>query len=239
MIDPHAENYYSTSTYAYAANNPIVFTDPDGRDIWHINEEGEIIYHDPDYTDADKFHIVDSDGNIIDGQSIEFEYGTVESVEEVNIRGRWPDQTRTDETLTLFDIKGDENATELFEFFADPDNTTTVEWTHAKLGEDGSEKNIVGTMHHERGTGVGNYISRNNPGNLRELNHSHPSGGYPSQPDIDNAARYQSRHPNIWLQVYISGHGYIPYNKNSRHIHGVRAGSLRPLPSVGPPTLIP
>ncbi|GAB6013540.1 RHS repeat-associated core domain-containing protein [Viscerimonas tarda] len=31
-MDPHAESYYSWSPYAYCANNPIRYKDPDGRD---------------------------------------------------------------------------------------------------------------------------------------------------------------------------------------------------------------
>ncbi|UZR98930.1 RHS repeat-associated core domain-containing protein [Chondrinema litorale] len=33
QIDPHSENYYSLTPYNYVANNPIIYIDPDGRDI--------------------------------------------------------------------------------------------------------------------------------------------------------------------------------------------------------------
>ena len=42
-IDPHSENYFSLSSYNSFANNPISFTDPDGRDLlfWKENDKGE------------------------------------------------------------------------------------------------------------------------------------------------------------------------------------------------------
>ncbi len=39
-IDPHAENYFSTSPFTYVANNPLKFIDPDGKDI--INVDGGV-----------------------------------------------------------------------------------------------------------------------------------------------------------------------------------------------------
>ena len=42
MMDPMAEKYYSISPYAYCANNPVRFVDPDGRDWWSTNDPGEI-----------------------------------------------------------------------------------------------------------------------------------------------------------------------------------------------------
>jgi len=235
VIDPHAENYLPVSPYAYVANNPIIFIDPDGRDLWHINEKGEIVHHDPDFKDADMFVSVsyDNEGNVVEGQSITFEYGTVKSHEEKNIRV----EGMGTQKITLFFVKGDESGTELFEFF---DKTTTKEWHHGMTGKEGSGENIVGTMHHKSKSAVGHYISQNQvEGNLRELNHNHPQGTYPSATDIDNAAVYQDRHPNIRLSVFASGpNRYIPYNKDSnRNFSGYPVA--RPMPLIGPPILIP
>jgi RHS repeat-associated protein len=43
-IDPHAENYYSTSPYAWCGNNPVLMVDPDGRDWFQNDQTGAVVY---------------------------------------------------------------------------------------------------------------------------------------------------------------------------------------------------
>src|ERR1035437_2122789 len=40
-VDPMAEKYFQLSPYAYCANNPLLFVDPNGEEIW-------IYYNDAD-----------------------------------------------------------------------------------------------------------------------------------------------------------------------------------------------
>ena len=49
------------SPYVYCANNPVRLVDPDGRDIWELDECGNIINHIEDDM-VDQFRIVDDKG---------------------------------------------------------------------------------------------------------------------------------------------------------------------------------
>jgi len=110
-------------------------------------------------------------------------------------------------------MKGDENATQLFEFFADPANTN-VEWTDAKIGTESSERNIVGTSHEKSSTAVGGYL-RQTGYTLREVSHNHPSGSArPSPGDLRGAALYHDRNQNTVLKIYTHPGNYIEYNRN-------------------------
>ena len=41
--DPEAEAYYEWSPYSWGMDNPINTVDPDGRNVYYINEDGEVI----------------------------------------------------------------------------------------------------------------------------------------------------------------------------------------------------
>lgn len=42
-VDPHYFNYPGWSSYHYATNNPIIITDPTGRD-WYQSEDGALLW---------------------------------------------------------------------------------------------------------------------------------------------------------------------------------------------------
>lgn len=58
--DPKAEKYYNTSPYAYVANNPMKYIDPNGMDIYRFdNKTGEfalVIRNDDNFDQVGKFN---------------------------------------------------------------------------------------------------------------------------------------------------------------------------------------
>ena len=221
-MDPLAEKYQFNSGYVYCNGNPVKYVDPDGRDIWELDTEGNVV-NQVKNEEFDQFVIFDKDGNKIEGGK--YEYGTItERKGHKDADGR---------SITFFEVAGDGNAKELFEFLGDHYTTPKgmpIEWTHAKIGREGSGRNVIGTIHEAGKTSVGHYL-REKGYTLREVNHNHPNGtdpsgrtkqpdGSPATHDILGAEFYQEKFPNIKLNVYRSRisyperGGYHPYDKN-------------------------
>ena len=207
-VDPMSDKYPSISPYAYCAWNPVKLVDPDGRDVWKIDNQGNIVdcIENESY---DQIHIVDNDNNIV-ASSVEFEYGTIS---EICLDGQ---------SNTSFSVCGDENAQCLFEFFADnytEESGRCLEWGHAMILGTSDEFNIVGTTHGEKSIGLLSVLF-NNGYSVSEYSHNHPSGN--PQPsgavgelgkDLGNAQVYEKRHPDIKLYTYTPRTGYTRYDK--------------------------
>ena len=77
-VDPSAENYYSWSSFHYAANNPIRVTDLDGRD-WYIDEDNNISWFessDQTYTSEGgvKYQNIGTEILTFDGQNLTYSW---------------------------------------------------------------------------------------------------------------------------------------------------------------------
>ena len=195
QVDLLAEKRYGISAYNFCSGNPINRIDPDGRDDYEINSKGEIVNRIKN-KEADNIFILNKDGKRMEGQSISFKKGTITAVRSPKINVKGKEGNIITKQSTIFEIRGDDNATEFFEFLANPSNTG-VEWTHAKIGTKEFEQNIIGSTHEKSSTAVGHYLNANNY-TLKSVTHNHPSGNYlPSEADMKGAESYKKRNPNL------------------------------------------
>ena len=237
--DPMAEVYYGISPYAWCGNNPIRNVDHTGMDIWEINNEGRIINRIEDKT-QDAFYMValDAEGNYQrtyttdengnkQYNSVSFKYGTVESQRSISYS---PDGKTTD-TYDVYQVRGDENGTKLFEFLGEHvTGNTGVEISQIKTGIEGNKGlNFITTSHElKKESGVKHLINGqlNRQYYIREFNHSHPNLPYPSGlikrgsdigvsksiTDINKFWQYKSPMFNIY---HVPTKTFIPYTPNS------------------------
>ncbi|MDD3875177.1 MAG: JAB-like toxin 1 domain-containing protein [Bacteroidales bacterium] len=202
-VDPLSDERPSLSPYNYCQWNPVMRVDPTGMldDEWEVNKQGQIVNRVPN-TNEDSFHIVDDNGNRINGQSISFAYETVKD----EIKENFQFTSNKQETLFAFEIDSEQNAEKLFEFMADPQNTN-VEWANAKTDDN---RSFVGNTQGKNEVSMANYLIQFLGYNLTRHTHSHlPTslfGPDPSDPDLSSKQHFT---PNCKLYIYF------PPNKNS------------------------
>ncbi|MCR4828530.1 MAG: hypothetical protein K5864_03605 [Bacteroidales bacterium] len=231
-VDPMADKYPSISPYAYCAWNPLKLVDPNGEDIWEINENGEVVNHIKDKT-KDAFYRVNENGERIEGEgnSIEFKYGTIES--HIRRSYSYRDQVGT---YDAFQVRGDDNGENLFVFFANVVQNQGIEVSHIKCGVAGDRGlNFVSTAHLKPYTRIREdgsvRIVSSEPSQsclwngrlqygytIREINHSHPLTPDPSDSDLVMAGQIRKiydviKHTSVpSLNIYYTKEKrYIPY----------------------------
>ena len=163
-VDPMADKYPSISPYAYCAWNPVKLVDPDGRDIWDLNCNGELIWREASENDR----IYSRDGSHIDVD------------EGILTRGQSYTKESTDGRGYLFHLGNDaEKADQIFEFFAD---NAGVEFSllGAASTSEGNESEFfhLSCSFDKEGDTYGSYYADalSKSGVLRDATHSHPKG---------------------------------------------------------------
>ncbi len=110
MIDPHAENYYHASPYAYVENNPIIRIDPDGRDWYQsTGKDGAVKWREGSDAIEGYSNIGESyTHNIGDGVSITYNQNTPETMTETILNAEdWSSQINNPELGDCFAHSGE------------------------------------------------------------------------------------------------------------------------------------
>ena len=227
-VDPMADNNIHESPYVYCGGRPINKIDPTGLDDYDIDMNGNVVNQTVN-KERDAFFIVDSDGNRIDGKQQIFAYGTIEKYKHIPNGGAGFD---------LFEVRGDQNADELFEFLA---NNTTIEWSLLTMGATGNRGlGALMTSHQADREEAGAFLLTNKYSYgyfIRGHTHNHPNNTpYPSglwmneslnmkskqKPGDIGMAKYlhnlaqQRGRVSPLMQIYISiCPYYIQYDANS------------------------
>ena len=215
--DPLSEKYPSLSHYVHCADNPLSYIDPDGRDIWRIDDRGHIIEH-LETTDVDKFimvnelnkALVDHDGNEI---SVSFPYGTVIGQTSHSEPGEYD----------VYTIRGDDNGKQLFEFMSQhiSGSESQVEIGLFQTGYSGDRGRNYITTGHVKGSEPGLtylYGTELQRGySVRTVTHSHPVSDYSSDSDEKfrdqikkNQIRNKIRYPNFFI-YHVPTRNYVNY----------------------------
>ncbi|GEM67987.1 hypothetical protein SMI01S_15930 [Sphingobacterium mizutaii NBRC 14946 = DSM 11724] len=141
------------------------FIDPDGMipDDYGLDEAGNIIFLRETKDKTDRLIVLDKNKRETE-KSIEVEEGILNNEKKaISSSGK---------EYSYFSVKGDKQATELFEFVA---NNSKVEWGHVKYEKESNYLSTsnkgnfeVGANHLAKGLGEKRKL-------IREVNHSHPN----------------------------------------------------------------
>ena len=184
-------------------NNPVKYVDPNGLDIWEISPTGNITMIKDDK--ITKISFVNQKGEETKG----YEF----SKNDISYR---EDKDQEGNSIYLFEIKGDDKAEQIY-------NRSLVhtqnkqEFELVRIGDDTSERNIVGTSQSQAQSGVGTTLLNRNY-TIREHYHNHPSGNNrPSNADKTFAKDVRKYNPkaSFYINVFQRVNGRTRLTKNA------------------------
>jgi len=219
-VDPMAEKKPWMSSYFYCSGNPLNRIDPDGRDDYKMDRDGNMTL--VKQTDA-KNHTIyatNSNGGIDNKNSVQVSKDVLSSKITESVKTRDSNGNLSSAQVEVFTAFGDKQSTDFFEFAS---KNTDVEWTQVKATVDGAqgyeEVNYIGTSHTDGNDASQSFISSFVPNGVtvREANHDHPNNTTTvSQGDINVATKVQSRFSNATFNIFTPGDSqYTPYNRFS------------------------
>ena len=189
--DPLSEKYPDISPYASRANNPMMFVDENGEDIFVVdNVSGGILKRLEDNT-QDLF-IVTTEyewnkspdiSKLFDCSTLKLKYGTIEQVRTISCG--------ENKTYDIYNVRGDDNARSLYHFLSTnvASENNPIEFGLTMTGEKGDKGLNFITSGHEQYAepGLTNlYKGQTKYGyNIREMSHSHQKETTASKDDID------------------------------------------------------
>jgi RHS repeat-associated protein len=207
-MDPLAEKYYHISPYAWCGNNPVNAMDPDGMDIYIMNQQGKMLLALKE-DKIDKVFSMDNNGRL-NGKNI-----------TINDKNLLPQLANGNAAETT-------NSNDAFNLFKFSVDNSVPEWSLKGYKQ---EKNSNGYLL-TRGSDDGNSVSAGdgnyNPKNLIFNLHSHPPGDDNLGPSgwilkngitytADNSDASDSRSMLIRLNININTKHYI-YHEGSQKL---------------------
>ena len=204
-MDPLAEKYYATSPYAWCGNNPISNVDPEGKDVWELNANGEMIHHRQN-SQVDSLYVTNSYGKT---SGMEFAYGTIQNMSTNHELAIEKEGNISPISLDLWNISTEEHAKTIFEFFAD---NTDVEWSWINSSKSNDSQYFLTTIHQKDEEAGGSYLL-NRKFIINKYVHSHPYNPQPSKADKSWANTLFQHNPNTVLQIYYYTQ-YYQYDQN-------------------------